>query len=85
MPSNNLPRDSDSTETKTKQLSAATLKAGMLRPMTQDERLKVNIVKAATPKHNKLKAYLDTKAKDDPWSPYTMQDAGAGASGKEQK
>ena len=57
----------------------------MLKPKAQDEGLRDNIVKATVPSHDKLKAYLDTKAKDDPWSPYTMQNTGAGASGKAQK
>ena len=85
MPSTTLPQKSDSTAKKTKQLSAAMLKDGMLKPKPQDEGREDNIVKATIPKHDKLKAYLDTKAKDDPWSPYTMQNAGAGASSKEQK
>ena len=85
MPSNTFPLTSGTTATKAKQLSAATLKDGMFEPKLQGEGLKVNIDKATVPKHDKLKAYLDTKAKDDPWSPYTMQNTAAGASGKEQK
>ena len=85
MPSNTLPPNSGSTATKTKQLSAATLKDGMSTAKAQVEGLKVNVVKATVPKYDKLKAYIDTKAKDDPWSPDTMQTTATGASGKEQK
>lgn len=85
MPSNKLPLTPGTTAKKTKQLSGATPKDGMFKPKTQDEGIKGNIVKATVVSHDKLKAYLDTKAKDDPWSPYTMQNAGTGASGKEQK
>lgn len=84
MPSDTLPLKPGTTAMKTKQLSAATLKDGMFKPKAQDERLQVNIVKATVPNHDKLKAYLGTKAKDDPWSPYTMQNAGAGASDRER-
>ena len=85
MPLATLPQKSGSTATKAKQLSAANLNDGMFKLKAQDEELKVNIVKATVPKHDKLKAYLDTKAKDDPWSPYTMQKTAAGASDKERK
>ena len=85
MPPSTLPQRTGTTATKTKQLSAAMLKNGMLKPKAQDEGLKDNIVTPTVPSHDKLKAYLDTKAKDDPWSPYSMQNAGAGASGKDRK
>lgn len=50
-----------------------------------NERLKADIAKVTVPTHDKLKAYLDTKPKDDPWSPYTVQDAGACASSMKDK
>ena len=39
----------------------------------QDEGLEVDNTKITVPTHNKLNAYIDTKSKDDPWSPYTIQ------------
>ena len=80
-----LPPNSGSTATKTKQLSAATLKDGMFKLKAQDEGLKANMVKATVAKYDKLEAYLGTKAKDDPWSPYTMRKTATGVSYKERK
>ena len=85
MPSNTLPLKSGTTATKTKQLSAAMLKDSKYKLEAHDEGLKIKNVKDTIPKHDKLKAYLDTKAKDDPWSPYTTQYTGTGASDKERK
>ncbi|CAF9933283.1 MAG: hypothetical protein ALECFALPRED_005547 [Alectoria fallacina] len=37
------------------------------------------------PTHNKIKAYVNTKSKDDPWSPYTIQNDTSSALSKEYK
>ena len=38
-----------------------------------DHALKTDSINVTVPIHDKLKAYLDTKPKDDPWSPCTMK------------
>ena len=85
MPPPTLTPKSGSTADKVKQPSAATLKDGIMRPKMQNEGLKADTTKITVPVHNKLNAYLDTKSKDDPWSPYTMRSTTIGACGKEQK
>ena len=37
------------------------------------------------PTHDKLKAFLETKPKDDPWSPYSMKNVTAVMFAKEYK
>ncbi|CAF9941889.1 hypothetical protein IMSHALPRED_003085 [Imshaugia aleurites] len=44
--------------------------------------LKVNTTEFTVPSYDKLKAYIDAKSKDDPWSPYAIQDIAAGEAGK---
>ena len=49
---------------------------------TQNKELEIDITEVTVPTHDKLKAYLDTKAKDDPWSPYVMTGGNSGNSGQ---
>lgn len=49
----------------------------------QDEGLR--LINITVPTHNKLEAYVNTKSKDDPWSPYTIQNDTSSALSKEYK
>ena len=50
-----------------------------------DEVLRADIVKNEVSTHDKLKSYIDTKPKDDPWSPYATRSVAAGANGNRHK
>ena len=45
----------------------------------------IDITEFPVPNYDKLKAYLDTKSKDDPWSPYATQNVAKGASNNGHK
>ena len=44
-----------------------------------DQVLKTDTINVTVPVHDKLKAYVDTKPKGDPWSPHTMKNTDASA------
>ena len=54
-------------------------------PESETKGPSVDITEATVPNHDKLKAYLDTKSKDDPWSPYATQKFAKGASNNGHK
>ena len=84
MPSNTLGSESSHFTKSTSERQSKALKDGT-SDQIQSKRLDINVAEVTILTHDKLKAYIDTKPKDDPWSPYTMQNAAACTHCKEHK
>lgn len=85
MPSNTLaPKAGLTRSTNERPSVAAALKDGMIRFHCL-KGLKINDSKITVPTHDKLKAYVDTKPKNDLWSPFTIQNAAANTFSRERK
>lgn len=76
MPSIKSAPKSDFNRSNNKQRSDTALIGGIVR-IIQNEGPNADITKVTVPSHEKLNAYLDTKPRDDPWSPYAIQKDGA--------
>lgn len=70
MPSEPVAPKSGFTSNKYKHPRSTAFKDGIIK-LHHDQALKTDAINVTVPVHNKLKAYLDTEPKDDPWSPYT--------------
>ena len=78
MPSDAIAPKSASTTNKSKHPRSKALKDGIVK-LRHDQALKTDAINVSVPVHDKLKAYVNTKPKDDPWSPYTMRNTDANA------
>ena len=72
MPSDPVVPKSAFTTKKHKHPRSKALKDGNVK-LHQGQALKTDIINVIVPTHDKLKAYVETKPKDGPWSPYTMK------------
>ena len=78
MPSDSLTPKSAFTTNKHKHPRSKALKDGIVK-LHHGQALNTDTFNVTVPVHDKLKAYLDTKPKDDPWSPYTMKNSDTSA------
>ena len=78
MPSDPVASKSVFTTNKSKHPRSKALKDGIVK-LHHDQALKTDAINVTVPVHDKLKASVDTKPKDDPWSPYTMRNTDASA------
>ena len=84
MPSDPVAPKSAFNTNKSKHPRSQALKDGIVK-LHHDQALKTDTINLAVPVHDKLKAYVDTKPKNDPWSPYTMRNTDASAIGNGHK
>ena len=78
MPSDPVAPKSGFTTDKHKHTWSTALKDGIVK-LYHDQALKTDTINVTVPVHDKLKAYVDTKPKDDPWSPYMMKNTDTSA------
>ena len=78
MPSDPIAPKSGFTSNKDKHPRSTAFKDGIVM-LYHDQALKTDSINVTVPIHDKLKAYVDTKPKDDPWSPYTMRNTNTSA------
>ena len=76
MPSDPVAPKSAFTTNRSKHPKSKALKDGIVK-LHHDQALKTDTINITVPVHDKLKAYVDTKWKDEPWSPYIMRNADA--------
>ena len=84
MPSDPVAPKSAFTTNKYKHPRSKALKDGIVK-LYHDQALKTDTIDIIVPVHDKLKAYVDTKPKDEPWSPYTMKNTDTSALGDRHK
>lgn len=78
MPSDSAAPKSALTTKKYKHPRSNALKDGIVK-LHHAQALETDTINVIVPVHDKLKEHVDTKPKDDPWSPYTMKNTDASA------